>query len=169
MKTIDNWQLIPYGIVPHTGEACALSYRLLCDCTVKGPQDPGEAVRHLEPATRRTLERWRQGRSTRRQHHVRTRPTGPHRRLRFLGDGLRRGVHAPPLCVRHGARRRPRRVPGRHPPLPRHRQTAALRIPRNRRRPQRPPVFRTCGVTAWTSANCRRSNARSFGSRSCYR
>ena len=37
MKTIDNWShLLPYGIDALTGEACALSYRLLCDTTEKG-------------------------------------------------------------------------------------------------------------------------------------
>jgi hypothetical protein len=37
MKTIGSWDdLRPYGIDCLTGEACGLSYRLLCDVTQKG-------------------------------------------------------------------------------------------------------------------------------------
>jgi hypothetical protein len=37
MKTIRNWNdLEPYGIDALTGEACAYSYRLLCDVTAAG-------------------------------------------------------------------------------------------------------------------------------------
>lgn len=37
MKTIASWSALePYGIVPLTGEACALGYRLLCDLTAQG-------------------------------------------------------------------------------------------------------------------------------------
>ena len=37
MKTINCWDdLSRYGIVPLTGEACGLSYRLLCDVTAAG-------------------------------------------------------------------------------------------------------------------------------------
>ena len=37
MKTINCWDdLSCYGIVPLTGEACGLSYRLLCDVTAAG-------------------------------------------------------------------------------------------------------------------------------------
>jgi len=37
MKTIANWSALePYGIVPLTGEACSLMYRILCDLTQKG-------------------------------------------------------------------------------------------------------------------------------------
>ena len=39
MKTINSWGgLLPYGIDCLTGEACGLSYRLLCDVTRKGGQ-----------------------------------------------------------------------------------------------------------------------------------
>lgn len=37
MKTIDKWSdLEAFGIVPLTGEACALGYRMLCDLTQNG-------------------------------------------------------------------------------------------------------------------------------------
>lgn len=37
MKTVASWNdLLPYGIDCLTGEACGLSYRLLCDLTEKG-------------------------------------------------------------------------------------------------------------------------------------
>ena len=37
MKTIDCLiNLEPYGIIPLTGEACGLSYRVLCDLTKRG-------------------------------------------------------------------------------------------------------------------------------------
>lgn len=37
MKTINCWDdLSRYGIVPLTGEACGLSYRILCDVTASG-------------------------------------------------------------------------------------------------------------------------------------
>lgn len=37
MKTVTCWgALEPFGIVPLTGEACALGYRILCDLTEKG-------------------------------------------------------------------------------------------------------------------------------------
>ena len=37
MKTISQWRhLEEYGIVPLTGEACGLMYRILCDLTEHG-------------------------------------------------------------------------------------------------------------------------------------
>jgi glycyl-tRNA synthetase beta chain len=37
MKSIRSWEdLSVYGIVPLTGEACGLSYRILCDVTAAG-------------------------------------------------------------------------------------------------------------------------------------
>ena len=37
MQTIRSWDdLSAFGIVPLTGEACGLSYRLLCDVTAQG-------------------------------------------------------------------------------------------------------------------------------------
>lgn len=37
MKTISCWDdLRPFGLVPLTGEACGLGYRLLCDVTTSG-------------------------------------------------------------------------------------------------------------------------------------
>ena len=39
MKTISQWRhLEEYGIVPLTGEACGLMYRILCDLTEHGQQ-----------------------------------------------------------------------------------------------------------------------------------
>ena len=39
MKTIACWDdLSPFGIVPLTGEACGLTWRILCDVTAKGKQ-----------------------------------------------------------------------------------------------------------------------------------
>jgi hypothetical protein len=40
MKTVSGWKdLEPYGILPLTGEACGLMYRILCDVT-----EPGAAI-----------------------------------------------------------------------------------------------------------------------------
>lgn len=37
MKAIASWAALePFGILPLTGEACALGYRILCDLTEKG-------------------------------------------------------------------------------------------------------------------------------------
>jgi hypothetical protein len=37
MKSVHSWNnLEPFGIVPLTGEACGLGYRLLCDVTASG-------------------------------------------------------------------------------------------------------------------------------------
>ena len=37
MKSIHSWDdLSPHGIVPLTGEACGLMYRILCDVTARG-------------------------------------------------------------------------------------------------------------------------------------
>jgi hypothetical protein len=37
MKSVNAWNdLEPFGIIPLTGEACGLSYRLLCDVTARG-------------------------------------------------------------------------------------------------------------------------------------
>ena len=37
MKSIRSWDdLSAHGIVPLTGEACGLSYRILCDVTGRG-------------------------------------------------------------------------------------------------------------------------------------
>lgn len=39
MKSISCWEeLAPFGIVALTGEACGLSYRILCDVTHKGKE-----------------------------------------------------------------------------------------------------------------------------------
>lgn len=37
MKGVSSWDdLRPYGIIPLTGDSCALSYRMVCDVTAKG-------------------------------------------------------------------------------------------------------------------------------------
>jgi hypothetical protein len=37
LKTINTWEdLSRYGVIPLTGEACGLSYRILCDVTATG-------------------------------------------------------------------------------------------------------------------------------------
>lgn len=37
MKTVRRWDdLAEFGIVPLTGEACGLMYRILCDLTDRG-------------------------------------------------------------------------------------------------------------------------------------
>ena len=39
MKTISCFEdLSPHGVIPLTGEACGLSYRILCDVTAKGKE-----------------------------------------------------------------------------------------------------------------------------------
>lgn len=45
MKTIRCWNdLSPHGIIPLTGEACGLSYRLLCDVTARGKRTIEKAL-----------------------------------------------------------------------------------------------------------------------------
>jgi hypothetical protein len=45
MKTISSWRdLQPYGIDLLTGEACGLSYRLLCDVTEQGRRIIGKCL-----------------------------------------------------------------------------------------------------------------------------
>lgn len=59
MKTITCWDhLCPYGIVPLTGEACGLSYRILCDVTAAGKKILEKA---LGVAELRLHENWNQG------------------------------------------------------------------------------------------------------------
>ena len=56
MKTITCWDhLCPYGIVPLTGEACGLSYRILCDVTAAGKKVLEKA---LGVAELRLQENW---------------------------------------------------------------------------------------------------------------
>ena len=48
MKSIRRWDdLCAHGIVPLTGEACGLSYRILCDVTARG-KDSGQIVEAAE-------------------------------------------------------------------------------------------------------------------------
>ena len=59
MKTINCWDhLAPYGIVPLTGEACGLSYRILCDVTAAGKKILEKA---LGVAELRLRENWNSG------------------------------------------------------------------------------------------------------------
>jgi hypothetical protein len=45
MKSIRSWDdLSAYGIVPLTGEACGLSYRILCDVTARGKKTLEKAL-----------------------------------------------------------------------------------------------------------------------------
>ena len=45
MKSIRCWDDLPaYGIVPLTGEACGLSYRILCDVTARGKKTLEKAM-----------------------------------------------------------------------------------------------------------------------------
>jgi hypothetical protein len=45
MKSIRRWDdLSAYGIVPLTGEACGLSYRILCDVTARGKKTLEKAL-----------------------------------------------------------------------------------------------------------------------------
>ncbi|MHB8954536.1 MAG: hypothetical protein ACYC4U_16315 [Pirellulaceae bacterium] len=59
MKTINCWDdLNRYGIVPLTGEACGLMYRILCDVTARGKRTLEKA---LGVAELRLPENWNQG------------------------------------------------------------------------------------------------------------
>lgn len=45
MKSIHSWDdLSPYGVVPLTGEACGLMYRILCDVTRQGKRTLEKAL-----------------------------------------------------------------------------------------------------------------------------
>ena len=45
MKSIHCWDDIrPFGVVPLTGEACGLSYRILCDVTARGKRTLEKAL-----------------------------------------------------------------------------------------------------------------------------
>ncbi len=45
MKSIRSWDdLSAHGIVPLTGEACGLSYRILCDVTARGKKTLEKAL-----------------------------------------------------------------------------------------------------------------------------
>lgn len=59
MKTIHCWDdLSAYGIVPLTGEACGLSYRILCDVTARGKKTLEKA---LSVAQLGLHENWNRG------------------------------------------------------------------------------------------------------------
>jgi hypothetical protein len=65
MKSIRCWDdLSNYGIIPLTGEACGLSYRLLCDVTIRGKKTLEKA---LGLADLGLQENWNQG-SAENQH-----------------------------------------------------------------------------------------------------
>jgi hypothetical protein len=59
MKSISCWDdLSAHGIIPLTGEACGLSYRLLCDVTARGKKTLEKA---LSVAQLRLHENWNHG------------------------------------------------------------------------------------------------------------
>ena len=59
MKTIRCWEnLSPFGVIPLTGEACGLSYRILCDVTATGKQTIEKALGVAELGLR---ESWNRG------------------------------------------------------------------------------------------------------------
>jgi len=59
MKTIHCWDnLSPFGIVPLTGEACGLSYRILCDVTARGKKTLEKALSVAELGLH---ENWNRG------------------------------------------------------------------------------------------------------------
>ena len=61
MKSIRNWEdLTAYGILPLTGEACGLSYRILCDVTARGKKIIEKALDVAELGLR---ENWNPGSS----------------------------------------------------------------------------------------------------------
>ena len=62
MKTISCFEdLSPHGVIPLTGEACGLSYRVLCDVTAKGKKllEKALGLKDLGPA-----ENWNRGSET---------------------------------------------------------------------------------------------------------
>ena len=59
MKSIHSWDdLSAYGIVPLTGEACGLMYRILCDVTAQGKKTLEKALAVTEL---RLQENWNRG------------------------------------------------------------------------------------------------------------
>ena len=57
MKSIHCWDdLARYGVVPLTGEACGLSYRLLCDVTAHGKEDARKSPGRCPTGSPRKLE-----------------------------------------------------------------------------------------------------------------
>ena len=59
MKTINCWDdLSKHGIVPLTGEACGLMYRILCDLTLRGKKTLEKA---LDVAELKLQESWNRG------------------------------------------------------------------------------------------------------------
>ena len=62
MKSIGSWDdLSRYGIVPLTGEACGLMYRILCDVTARGKKTLEKA---LGVADMGLAENWNRGSDT---------------------------------------------------------------------------------------------------------
>ena len=62
MKTIHCWDdLSRFGVVPLTGEACGLMYRILCDVTAKGKRLVEKAIGVAEV---RLHENWNRGTDT---------------------------------------------------------------------------------------------------------
>ena len=59
MKTIGCWDdMSTYGVVPLTGEACGLMYRILCDVTAQGKRVLEKA---LDVVELRLQENWNRG------------------------------------------------------------------------------------------------------------
>jgi len=62
MKTIHSWDdLSRHGIVPLTGEACGLMYRILCDVTARGKKTLEKALAVAELGLH---ENWNRGTDT---------------------------------------------------------------------------------------------------------
>ena len=62
MKSIGSWDdLSRYGVVPLTGEACGLMYRILCDVTARGKKTLEKA---LGVADMGLAENWNRGSDT---------------------------------------------------------------------------------------------------------
>ena len=110
MKSIRCWDdLSPFGIVPLTGEACGLSYRILCDVTAAGKEDPGKGIRRCPVGAPRELESRQPRRPPRRLRHVGTRLAHLHRRVRPVGKRLSRGLADQESASHRPQCRRPRR------------------------------------------------------------
>ena len=57
MKSIRCWDdLSKHGIIPLTGEACGLSYRILCDVTATGQENAGKGIERRPIDASRKLE-----------------------------------------------------------------------------------------------------------------
>lgn len=73
MKSVRCWDdLCSYGVIPLTGEACGLMYRILCDLTVKGKRLVEKALSVTEI---RLHDNWNHG--TDKEPHIGSIMVGP--------------------------------------------------------------------------------------------